>query len=101
AASDSNLGQDLIGQLFGNHPYLLYIMGGLMIGLGIITPLPSITYILLGLVFIFLGYTMGRTAEEEVYEPVEDLSEAEELRKPENVYELLKIDDIELELGYG
>ena len=34
-------------------------------------------------------------------EPVEEISEAEELRKPENVLGLLKVDDIELEFGYG
>ncbi|NMB08990.1 MAG: flagellar biosynthesis protein FlhA [Tissierellia bacterium] len=101
AASDANLGQDLIDQLFGNNPNLLYMIAGLMIALGIFTPLPSITYIILGLIFAFIGYTMNRATKEEVYEPVEDLSEAEELRKPENVLGLLKVDDIELELGYG
>ena len=101
AASDANLGQDLIDQLFGNNPNLLYMIAGLMIALGIFTPLPSITYIILGLIFAFIGYTMNRATKEEVYEPVEDLSEAEELRKPENVLDLLKVDDIELELGYG
>ena len=101
AASDSNLGQDLIGQLFGNNPSLLYMIGGLMAALGIFTPLPGPTYIILGLLFAFLGYTMSKTAKEEILEPVEEISEAEELRKPENVLGLLKVDDIELELGYG
>ena len=98
AASDSNLGQDLIEQLFGNNPTLLYIVGGLLIALGIFTPLPTI---ILGLLFVFLGYTMKKVVKEEVYEPVEEITEAEELRKPENVLDLLKVDDIEMELGYG
>ena len=38
AASESNLGQDLIKQLFGNNPIILYIIGGVMISLGIFTP---------------------------------------------------------------
>ena len=101
AASDSNLGQDLIEQLFGNNPDLLYIISGLMIALGIISPLPATTYIILGLVFAFIAYVMKRTTKEEIYEVEEDISEAEELRRPENVLDLLKIDDIELELGYG
>jgi len=101
AVSDSNLGQDLINQLFGNNPSLLYIIGGLMIALGIFTPLPLGTYVILGLMFIFLAYTMQKAVKEEVYEPVEEISEAEELRKPENVLGLLKVDDIEMELGYG
>ena len=34
AASEANLGRDLIEQLFGNNPKLLYIIAGLMIFLG-------------------------------------------------------------------
>ena len=98
AASDANLGEDLIQQLFGNNPTLLYIVGGLLIALGVFTPLPTIV---MGLLFVFLGYTMKKAVKEEVCEPIEEISEAEELRKPENVLDLLKVDDIEMELGYG
>ncbi len=101
AASDSNLGQDLIDQLFGNNPDLLYLIAGLMIALGVFTPLPAATYIILGLIFAFIAYSMNKATKKEIYEVEEDISEAEELRKPENVLELLKVDDIELELGYG
>jgi len=38
---------------------------------------------------------------EEVVEQKQEISHAEELRKPENVLGLLKVDDIELEFGYG
>ncbi|MBU5437690.1 flagellar biosynthesis protein FlhA [Tissierella sp. MSJ-40] len=101
AASESNLGQDLIQQLFGNNPKLLYIIGGVIGSLGIITPLPTAVYLLLALVFIVAGYKIDKTVKEEFEEPVEEVSEAEELRKPENVLGLLKVDDIELEFGYG
>lgn len=101
AASEANLGRDLIEQLFGNNPKLLYIIAGLMIFLGVVTPLPTVTYVILGLLFAFLGYTTAKEIEEKMDEPVEEISEAEELRKPENVLGLLKVDDIELEFGYG
>ena len=101
AASESNLGQDLIKQLFGNNTDLLYIIGGIMVLLGIFTPLPKPTYIILGLMFAFLGYSMGKGIKEQIEEPIEEISEAEELRRPENVLGLLKVDDIELEFGYG
>ncbi len=101
AASESNLGQDLIQQLFGNNPKLLYIIGGVIGFLGIITPLPTAIYLLLALVFIVSAYKIDKTVKEEFEEPVEEVSEAEELRKPENVLGLLKVDDIELEFGYG
>ncbi|GFN36426.1 flagellar biosynthesis protein FlhA [Tepidimicrobium xylanilyticum] len=101
AASESNLGQDLIDQLFKNNSKILFVVGGVLIFLGITTTLPFFTYLLLGSIFISMGYVMNKGAKEENEEPVEEISEAEELRKPENVLELLKVDDIELELGYG
>ena len=101
AASEANLGRDLIEQLFGNNPKLLYIIAGLMVFLGVFKPLPTPTYVILGMLFAFLGNSMSRAAKEEVVEPVEEISEAEELRKPENVLGLLKVDDIGLEFGYG
>ena len=100
AASENNLGQDLIEQLFGNYPRLLYIVGFVMIVLGITTPLPF-TFAILGAVFLFIGNTMAKKPVEEVVEQKQEISHAEELRKPENVLGLLKVDDIELEFGYG
>lgn len=100
AASDSNLGQDLIKQLFTNK-ILLFIIGGVMILLGIFTPLPSLANILLGAIFIVLGLKTDIKIKHENLEEEVEISDAEELRKPENVLGLLKVDDIELELGYG
>jgi len=101
AASESNLGQDLIKQLFGNNPMLLYIIGGVMITLGVFTPLPKLANISLGVILILAGLRSKTTIKTEAPEISDDTSEAEELRKPENVLGLLKVDDIELEFGYG
>lgn len=101
SASESNLGQDLIKQLFGNNPIILYIIGGVMIALGIFTPLPRFANILLGIILIISGLKSKNIIEVETNEPDEMPSEAEELRRPENVLGLLKVDDIELEFGYG
>ncbi|MBU5426548.1 flagellar biosynthesis protein FlhA [Tissierella pigra] len=101
AASEANLGQDLIKQLFSNRMILL-IIGGVMIALGILTPLPKFANILLGAIFIFLGLRAKVSDKLEMAEPeIASTSEAEELRRPENVLGLLKVDDIELEFGYG
>lgn len=101
SASESNLGQDLIHQLFGNSSTILYIIGGVMIALGIFTPLPKVANILLGITFIIAGLQSKKIVEVVLDEPDEIPSEAEELRRPENVLGLLKVDDIELEFGYG
>ncbi|MCG4585202.1 flagellar biosynthesis protein FlhA, partial [Anaerosalibacter bizertensis] len=53
AASESNLGQDLIKQLFGNDPKLMFVIAGVLALLGIFTPLPTIVYIILASLFVF------------------------------------------------
>ncbi len=101
SASESNLGDDLLNQLFGNNPYLMYILSGVIVFLGIFTPLPTVSSLLLGAVFVMVGLRSGGPKKVEVDTSYEDTSEAEELRRPENVLGLLKVDDIELEVGYG
>jgi flagellar biosynthesis protein FlhA len=103
AASDSNLGNDIIKQLFSNNPKLMFIIGGVLLFLGVATPLPALPYVLLAVIFVFVGYTMStsikKTEEEE--NEIAQSTEVEEIRKPENVMSLLKVEDIELEFGYG
>lgn len=101
AASESNLGRDMINQLFGNNSTLMFIISGVLALLGIFTPLPLPTYLTMAVMFSFLGYSMKRQINETVEEEPIQATEAEELRKPENVMSLLKVDDIELEFGYG
>jgi flagellar biosynthesis protein FlhA len=92
----------LIRQLFGV-PRVLYIVGGVLIFLGIVTPLQWWLFVGLGLVFIITGRSMSNViGEENIEEEVAQAeTEAEEIRKPENVVSLLQVDPIELEFGYG
>lgn len=102
AASEANLGSDLIGQLFGNNPNLMFMVGGVLIVLGI-GPLPTLPYFTLGIVFIVSAYIMRKSmikSEEDEIELAEE-TEVEEIKKPESVMSLLKVEDIELEFGYG
>lgn len=103
AASEANLGQDILKQLFGNNPTLMYIVGAVILILGILTPLPNTPYIILGVIFIFVGYTMNANKRKNENEEIEisQSAEIDEIRKPENVMTLLKVEDIELEVGYG
>ncbi len=108
AASDSNLGTDVLSQLF-NQPKVMFILSGVLTGLGLLTPLPTVPLTVLGVFFLYLGYLFNReikTAiendEAHASESAEsDSSPAEELRKPENIIPLLQVDPIELEFGYG
>ncbi len=102
AKENEDFSDTLIKQLFGL-PKVLYIVGGVLIGLGIITPLNIFLFGGFGAAFIVAGRSMQKnigkeTIEEEV---AQEESEAEEVRRPENVVSLLSVDPIELEFGYG
>ncbi len=94
----------LVRQLFGV-PRVMYLVGGVIAFLGIVTPLRKEWWLFLGLAaaFVLTGRSMSKaigveTIEEEVQQAE---TEAEEIRKPENVVSLLQVDPIELEFGYG
>ena len=91
----------LIRQLFGM-PKVLYIVGGAMAVLAF-TPLNTVLFLGFSAAFIVSGYSMSKTiGEEEIEQEVAaEETEAEEIRKPENVVSLLQVDPIELEFGYG
>ena len=100
AASDSDISQDMVKQIFSN-PKVLFIAAGLSVVLSLfLSPIP---FLLLAVILTFLGYTLmqqQKVAQKQQEVTVEE-NEVEEIRKPENVVTLLQIDPIELEFGYG
>ena len=102
AASEGNLGGDVIKQLF-NQPKVMFILSAVIFSMGAFTPLPSVPFLLISFGFLYLGLTLRKSllkAEmDAVINPVEEA--VEEKKKPENVMPLLNVDPIELEFGYG
>ncbi|MCX7708910.1 MAG: flagellar biosynthesis protein FlhA [Clostridia bacterium] len=100
AASDANLSQDLLKQIFRN-PKVLFLAAGLCIILGLF--LDPIPFFVLSASLVFIGYTLlkQQKQDEKLEEVQVQESEVEEIRKPENVITLLQVDPIELEFGYG
>lgn len=101
-SKDADFGTVLIRQLFGV-PRALYLVGAIIAGLGIVTPLPTAVFLALGLIFVVTGRVIAGTIETAQIENEVDTEEAaaEEIRQPENVNSLLQVDPIELEFGYG
>ena len=101
-SKDADFGTVLIRQLFGV-PRALYLVGAIIAGLGIVTPLPTVVFLALGLIFVVTGREIAGTIETAQIENEVDTEEAaaEEIRQPENVNSLLQVDPIELEFGYG
>ena len=101
-SKDADFGTVLIRRLFGV-PRALYLVGAIIAGLGIVTPLPTVVFLALGLIFVVTGRVIAGTIETAQIENEVDTEEAaaEEIRQPENVNSLLQVDPIELEFGYG
>src|SRR5690625_755989 len=97
-----NLGSDVTTQLL-QYPKLLFIAAGTIFFLGIATP---INFFLTGTISGLLalsGYLLLQQTKEESIPDVEEeeQSEGAAMKSPENVIELLNMDPIEFEFGYG
>jgi flagellar biosynthesis protein FlhA len=102
AASESNLGEDLVRELSAN-PKVLGITSGTLAALGIFTPLPALPLLALAGGTGFLAYSISRTGKiiEEEEAEKKRREEVEEAKKPESVVSLLQVDPMELEIGYA
>ena len=101
-SKDADVSDTLLKEL-GSMPKVLYLAGGALIFLGVVTPLNWFIVSGAGLALVLIGRNMQTSLqvaaiEEEI--STEDV-EAEEIRRPENVVNLLQVDPIELEFGYG
>ncbi|MGB8452113.1 MAG: flagellar biosynthesis protein FlhA [Anaerocolumna sp.] len=101
-SKEADFGDLLVKQLF-SIPKVLYMVGGTLIFLGIITPLSALVFCTYGVVFIITGRVMAGRIEIDKIEEQASLEEdsGDEIRRPENVVSLLQVDPIELEFGYG
>ena len=100
---EADMGHVLVGQLF-SLPKVMYLVGSVLSVLGIFSPLPTLLYVGIGLIFIVAGRMMSVGLQEAKIEQdvaAEEEQQAEEIRQPENVTSLLQVDPIELEFGYG
>jgi len=102
AASDTNLGHDLTSQIFRNHRIFMIVSGVLFL-FSLIPGLPGIPFFALALASLLVGYTLHKSAQENVEtESVQKEAKAkEDIKKPENIISLLQVDPMELEIGYS
>jgi len=89
-------------QLF-MRPLVLLIAGLTLLLLGIATPMPTITFVLAGLILVFIAYKFSRkeTISSIETEITTDDVEAEEMRRPDDMLPLIDVDMIRLCFGYG
>jgi len=101
AASDSNLGQDLALQLF-RAPKALFITAIVLVALALMG-LPKIPLLTLACICAAMGYTLQKkpSISAEAEAAATSKSEADEIRKTENIMTMLGVDHMEIEIGYA
>jgi len=101
AASEHNLGRDLVKQLT-SQPRPLFIASGMLLFLGAIPGLPTLPFWVLGGAIGALAYSMRRAALKEKVISKEEAKKVEEKRKgPEDVSSLIQVDPMEIDIGYS
>lgn len=102
ASAEGTLSQDLTKQLL-SYPKLLYIVAGTLVLLGLFTPIGwirTIPYAVL-LVIAARRISSNMVREQSEAEQEEEEEQIDQVRSPESVINLLQVDPIEFEFGYG
>lgn len=102
SASEGNIGSDITGQLF-SYPKMLYIAGATILFLGVFTPIGLLLTLPIAGLLIAGGYFISKTPapDKEQLQEIEEEVQTDEMKSPENVINLLNVDPIEFEFGYG
>ncbi len=101
AASETNLGEEVVTQLFSN-PIPVAIGSGFLFFFGLIPGLPKLPFFVLGSVTAILAYQRRKMQKEETLVLEKAKSEKDAALKPKDRIEgLLKVDLLGIEMGYG
>jgi flagellar biosynthesis protein FlhA len=98
--SGKNMGSEMIGQLLFN-PRAIYITGGVLSLLAIVPGLPTLPFLIMGAILGGLGWMIQRLQKEAVDLEKKNADDASAAPKKENIENLLPLDMVELEVGYG
>ena len=102
SSSGENLSQDLTKQVL-SYPKLLYIVAVSILLLGIATPIGMMLTVPIAGLIAFGAYRLNKASDELTNELEDQIEEPEinDIRSPESVLDLLQVDPIEFEFGYG
>jgi flagellar biosynthesis protein FlhA len=107
AAAEGNMGEELTRQILGK-PRTLFMVGGLVLAFGLVPGLPKIPFFAIGAGFLVMGFVVRNTQQHEAQLALATANatsagpDGQPLPKgPESVMNLLSVDPMELEIGYG
>lgn len=96
AASESNLGRDMAGQILAN-PRALAIVAALLVALGLVPGLPKVPFFLIAVALGLASFLLSRR----VSSSPEAAAPKQAIPEKENLLSLVRVDPMEMEIGYG
>ncbi|MFH2036180.1 MAG: flagellar biosynthesis protein FlhA [Candidatus Zixiibacteriota bacterium] len=100
AASSSNMGKDLVKQLT-QQPRAIMIAAGMLVLFGIVPGMPTVPFLLLGAAVGAVGYMTNESIKRKKIEENNIKTQQREETPVERTEDLLKVDALEVEIGYG
>jgi len=102
AASASNMGTDLVQQ-FTRQPRAILVAGIALLLFGLVPGMPTLTFVVLGLVVGGVGFLAkdSQRKQAETEQRATEQAKKEPAAPEERTEDLLKVDTIGLEIGYG
>ena len=100
AAAEARMGEEFLAQLTG-HPKALTLVSGIMLLFGIVPGMPFIPFFALSALLFGLGRVSQKQKDILTEGQEGEKSVPQELETPEEVQQLLPLDSLELEVGYG
>ncbi|PNU21135.1 flagellar biosynthesis protein FlhA [Geothermobacter hydrogeniphilus] len=100
AAGSRDFGTALKGQLT-LHPRALWLVSGILLVFAMIPGLPHIPFVLISIVLGFIAFQVQKTRERSLLAEAETVEDVEERDVEVDFDELLHVDLLELEVGYG
>jgi flagellar biosynthesis protein FlhA len=100
AASETSMGQDTEKQLFGDSR-TIYIVAAILAVCGFVPGFPKIPFFALSIGMFFMARNLAKEAREPEVEKKHEEATPQKEEEPEEMYQHLSIEALELELGYS
>ena len=100
AAAEAKMGEEFIAQLTG-HPKALALVSGILFLFGLVPGMPFLPFTMLSVLLFALSRVVAKQRDSITAGQEEAKAKPQELETPEEVQQLLPLDSLELEVGYG
>ncbi|MCF6265585.1 MAG: flagellar biosynthesis protein FlhA [Desulfuromusa sp.] len=99
-ASDGDFGSEIQRQ-FTVHPRALWVVSGILLGFALIPGLPQLPFFLLSMIVAGIAWRVQRSRKESREQEQLEEAPAPKLLEEENYEQMLAVDMLEMEVGYG